>query len=172
MKKLNIQGIFAASVFKLKRLFVFRFPFSIFHFPLFIFFLFTACQPNAAILNSKPEASSPAASNSAPAISSLEGDIETMRTADFDFIYVFKRKDGAVLTAEDKKYVKDNSPAETNRFLLSEEGKAVVAGSKYMFSPEHLKALTDRFVMENFSKPLAEVNSENTNTNANVKANK
>lgn len=168
MKEPNIQGIFAASVFKLKRLSVFRLPFSVFHFPLFTFFLFTACQPNAAILNSKPEASAPVSANSTPAINSLESDIETMRNGDFDFIYVLKRKDGAVLTEDDKKYVKANSPAETNRFFLSDEGKAVVAGSKYMFSPAHLKALTDRFVMENFSKPLAEVESENANANANV----
>jgi len=81
-----------------------------------------------------------------------------------------RRKDGAVLTLEDQKYVRANSPRETNRFLLSDEEKAVVAGSKYKFLPEHLKALSARFAIEDFSKPDSETNNNtNTNQNANVK---
>lgn len=147
-----------------------RRAFLTFYFLLSILLFVTACQPNASILNSKTDAPPPISSNSAPAKSSVETDVETMRTADFDFIYVFRRKDGAVLTAEDKKYVKDNSPPETNRFLLSDEEKAVVAGSKYIFSPEHLKALSTRFAVENFSKPGSEANvNANSAANANLK---
>lgn len=132
--------------------------------------LFTSCQPNASIMNSRSDAPPLSSANSTPAKSSVETDVETMRTADFDFIYVMKRKDSGVLTAEDKTFIKENSPRETNRFLLSDEGKAVVAGSKYKFLPEHLKALSSRFVIENFSKPDGETgNNANTNANANVK---
>lgn len=139
-----------------------------FTFYFLLFTLLTACQPNASILNSRSDAP-PVSSNSTPAKSSLESDLESLRTADFDFIYVFRRKDGAVLTAEDKKFVKDNSPRETNRFLLSDEEKAVAAGSKYPFMPENIKALSERFVVENFSKPEAEQKIANANANANVK---
>ena len=38
-----------------------------------------------------------------------------MRTADFNFIYVFRRKDGGVLDAADKKAASDNIPPEINR---------------------------------------------------------
>lgn len=139
-------------------------------FAFLLFTFFTACQPNASILNSKSDAPPLISTNSTPAKSSVESDVETMRTANFDFIYVMRRKDGAVLTAEDKKYVKDYSPRETNRFLLSDEEKAVVAGSKYKFLPEHLKALSARFAIEDFSKPDSETNNNtNTNQNANVK---
>lgn len=168
MKNLNFRKVI---VIFFNRLFSFRFSFSTFHFPFYIFLLFTACQPNASILNSKSDAPPLSSANSTPAKSSVETDVETMRTADFDFIYVIKRKDSAVLTAEDKTFIKENSPRETNRFLLSDEEKAVVAGSKYKFLPEHLKALSSRFVVENFSKPESETdNNANTNTNANVKA--
>lgn len=167
MRTLNFRKVI---VIFFNRLFDFRFSFSTFRFPFYIFLLFTACQPNASIMNSRSDAPPLSSSNSAPAKSSVETDVETMRTADFDFIYVFKRKDGAALTAEDKTFIKENSPRETNRFLLSDEGKAVVAGSKYIFTPGHLKALSSRFVVENFSKPASETNNNvNTNTSANVK---
>ena len=85
-----------------------------------------------------------------------------MRNVDFDFIYVFRRKDGGVFDAEDKKYLKANSPIFTNRFVLSEENKAAIAGSSYKFESQNLEKLQERFVIENFSKPESQdSNSEN-----------
>ena len=94
--------------------------------------------------------------------SALEQDLQTMRNADFDFIYVFRRKDDGVFDAEDKKYLKANSPIFTNRFVLSEENKAAIAGSSYKFESQNLEKLQERFVIENFSKPESQdSNSEN-----------
>lgn len=122
-----------------------------------------ACQPNAAILESSKNAAATRANSQAePATRSFERDLETMRTANFDFIYVFRRKDGAPLDGDDKKYVKLNSPIETNRFILSDEEKAVIAGSKYKFAEQNLMALRDRFNIEDFSKP-SPVTAENAN---------
>ncbi len=47
----------------------------------------------------------------------FQSDLQTMKTAGFDYIFVFRRKDGGVLDGEDKTYVKANSPAATNRFI-------------------------------------------------------
>lgn len=117
-------------------------------------FFSIACQPNAAILESSKNATAVRAnSQTEPAARSLERDLETMRTANFDFIYVMRRKDGAPLDGDDKKFVKLNSPVETNRFILSDEEKAVIAGSKYKFAEQNLMALRDRFNVEDFSKP-------------------
>ena len=113
-----------------------------------------ACQPNAAILESSKNATAARANSQAePAVRSFDRDLETMRTANFDFIYVMRRKDGAPLDGDDKRYVKLNSPVETNRFILSDEEKAVIAGSKYKFAEQNLMALRDRFNIEDFSKP-------------------
>ena len=131
--------------------------------------LLSACQPNAVILNSKPAAPSNAApTDSGGGFDSFDKDLEAMRTADFDFIYVFRRKDGGVLTGADKKYLKANSPASTNRFVLSDADKAVVAGSKFKFSAENIAALESYFNVENYSKPETQ-NAPNANTN--VRAN-
>ncbi len=98
-------------------------------------------------------------------LSAYERDLQTMKTANFDYIFVFRRKDGNVLDSDDKKYVKSNSPGGTNRFILSDSDKAVIAGSRYVFSPENLAALRNRFLVEDFSKPPEPTALQNINVN-------
>jgi hypothetical protein len=86
-------------------------------------------------------------------ISDFERDLETMKTANFDYIFVFRRKDGGVLDGEDKTYLKANSPPVTNRFILSDGDKAVITGSGYEFPPENLETLRKRFNVEDYSTP-------------------
>ena len=76
-----------------------------------------------------------------------------MKTAGFEFIFVFRRKDGAQFDGEDRKYLRANAPAETNRFLATDDGKAFIAGSKYLFPPASLDALRLRFNVEDYSAP-------------------
>lgn len=99
-------------------------------------------------------------------VSEYERDLQTMKTANFDYIFVFRRKDGGVFAGEDKKYVKANSPNGTNRFVLTDGDKAVIAGSRYAFSPENLAALRNHFSVEDFSKV------EDRNAEKNINANK
>ncbi len=97
--------------------------------------------------------------------SGLEADLQTMRNANFDYIFVFRRKDGSAFDGEDKKYLKANSPVFTNRFILTDENKAVVAGSSYKFEAINLENLQKRFVIENFSKPEIQEAPKNSNSN-------
>jgi hypothetical protein len=86
-------------------------------------------------------------------LTAVERDIKAMKTANFEFIFVIRRKDVGILNAEDKTYIKANSPADTNRFVLSDEDRAVVAGSSYKFEPVHLEKLRERFIVEDHSVP-------------------
>ncbi len=130
--------------------------------------LFTfACKPNSSILNSQKNSRTQSANSTGKAVNSFERDLETMRTADFDFIFVLRRKDGGKLDGEDRRYIKTNSPAETNRFIVSDDEKAVIAGSKFKFAPENLKTLQERFAVEDFSKPAADVMPPNANATDN-----
>lgn len=116
--------------------------------------LSAACQPNAAILNSaQKDVPAVRANSAAPPLSSFDRDLETMRTANFDFIYVYRRKDGGVFDGADKQFIKENSPYETNRRILTDGDKAVIAGSNTKFMPEQIKILEQRFNVEDFSKP-------------------
>ncbi len=100
-------------------------------------------------------------------ISDYERDLQTMKTANYDYIFAFRRKDGGTFDIEDQKYLRANTPPGTNRFVLTDEGRAFIAGSRYVFSPENLEALRNRFLVEDYSKPEAERQNTNQNTNAN-----
>lgn len=84
-------------------------------------------------------------------ISEFERDLETMRTANFDYVFVFRRKDGGAIDGEDKTFLKANLPREINRIILSDDDKAVIGGSHFKFPPENLETLRQRFVIEDYS---------------------
>jgi hypothetical protein len=96
----------------------------------------------------------------------IQREIRDMETANFKIIYVFKRRDGGVFDKEDKKFLSANK-GDTNRFILTEDEKAYVAGSNYPLLLENLEALQKRFIVEDYSKPGAptpiNINANNTN---------
>lgn len=77
-----------------------------------------------------------------------------MRTANFVFIYVIRRKDGGPLDADDKRFASQET-LDMNRRAVSDEGKAIVVGSNFKLPDENLKTLTERFAFEDLSKPDA-----------------
>lgn len=116
-----------------------------------------ACGPNERILNSAAENSAErdaitSNANVAPAANSFEHDLQSMRTADFKFVLVIRRKDGKVLDAADKTLIA-KSGSNVNRRRLSDEGRAVIIGSNFALIATEFDALSDRFTTENFSKP-------------------
>lgn len=96
---------------------------------------------------------------------------KSVEVGGFDYIFVFRRPDNEPLTSEDKTYLKANSPADTNRWNLTEEGKIAIAGSNYRFTSKNLAALRKRFVVENRSKVQDEETDENINV-SNVNSNR
>jgi len=125
-----------------------------------------ACTPNQRIVDSSAGTTPDSRSESPgePSASTVESDVAGMRTADFNFVFVFKRKDGAVLDAEDKAFMNANTPYEINRKKLSDGERALVVGSNFRYPPENFKALRDRFVFEDFSKPNSEILKTNSNS--------
>lgn len=105
----------------------------------------------------------------------FQDSLTSVRTGNFAFILAFRRLDGEVFSGDDKKFVKANAPADTNQWVLTADGKCVIAGSNYKFMPENLDALRKRFSIEDYSpKPIDDGNSNvtigsssNTSTNSN-----
>jgi hypothetical protein len=103
-------------------------------------------------------------------LTSLQREVRDMEG--FKFILVIKRKDGGAFDGEDKKFLRENSPLEINRRVLTEDQKAFVVGSNFPFPPENLENLKKRFAIEDYSPPIAETTvnmNSNTNTNTNGK---
>lgn len=127
-----------------------------------------ACGPNERIINSAKQAESEREAfnrNAAamPKASTLESDVQAMRDADFNFIYVFKRKDGGVLDKEDKRFVAERTPPEVNRRRVGDTEKWIILGSNFRLESKFLDEMKERFAFEDHSKPASELPS---NTNA------
>jgi len=85
-------------------------------------------------------------------VSEFERDLETMRTANFDYVFVFRRKDGGAFDAEDKIFLNADLPKHLiNRVIVSDDDKAVIAGSNYKVPPESLEGLRKRFDIQDYS---------------------
>lgn len=95
----------------------------------------------------------------------FEQDLQTMKTANFKYIFVFRRKDSDKINSEDKTYLKTNMPPNTNRVLTSDDDKAVIAGSHFLFPPENLEILQKRFDVKDYSEPQESSPQEKTNEN-------
>ncbi|HLM61011.1 MAG TPA: hypothetical protein VK308_09415 [Pyrinomonadaceae bacterium] len=119
----------------------------------FIFAVFLAALVNFACTPrsfEKPNAAAPPSSNAEDKQASFQSELEKMRTANLQYIFVFRRKDGGAFEGEDKKYLRANLPF-NNRVVLADEDKAVIVGTNYKFPPENIDALRGRFNVEDYS---------------------
>lgn len=121
-------------------------------------FSIAGCGPNQRIMNSANVNSAVREApgtevGTPPPASTFEQDLEAMRTADFKFILVIRRKDGGPLDASDKELISRNTGLQANRRKLSDEGRAVIIGSNFPIEAKLMNELTGRFKTENYSKP-------------------
>ena len=124
------------------------------------------CQPNQTII--KDVATTTPLPTAETKRTSFEQDLRDMQSANFDYIFVFRRKDGGEFDKDDRKYLRENTPPETNRFVLTDDGKAFIAGSGFAFFPEQMTALQQRFAVEDYSKPeIKEAANKAANADAN-----
>jgi hypothetical protein len=111
-----------------------------------------ACQNNAVgtTVNSSNTAINSGETATKPQ-SEFEKTLGDMRTGDFDYVFAFKRKDGGKFDRDDKDFLKNNTPQQTNRWLLTKDETVVFAGSNFIFSPDVMKKLGTKFTIEDFS---------------------
>ena len=137
----------------MRRLIVFTF--------LFVFLTFS-CGANEGILRSGRDASPQA--NAGSKKTPFARELESMRDADFKFIYVLRRKDGAAIDAEDRGVIKLQT-ADANRRLSADDDKAFIIGSNVQIPPQNMIALYNRFAVENYSPPPGLETNSNANAN-------
>ena len=125
----------------------------VFSFAALIVLLSVGCQPNQTVL--KDVVSPTPMETVETKKTTLEEDLREMRTANFGFIFVFRRKDGGIFDKDDQKFLRENTPPETNRWRRSDDGKAFIAGSGFAFTPDQMTALRSRFNIEDYSTPEA-----------------
>ena len=111
----------------------------------------SACGPNERIMQSSAERSEPTPSTAKPETSTFERDLDAMRNADFYLVYAFRRKDGAVLDADDRSFASAVIPPEINRRMVSDQGRAILIGSNFKLPEDSMKALSERFAITDLS---------------------
>ena len=85
-------------------------------------------------------------------LSEFERDLVTVKNGGFGHIYVFARKDGQALQADDKSYLKAHPPDDVNSmWLLSDKERRVILGTNTDFTPDNLGALIKRFNVEDYT---------------------
>lgn len=116
-------------------------------------FIFTGCGPNQRIIRSGEE--NPPVNvfeqKVEPARTTFEADVESMRTAGFEAIYVIRRKDGGQFDGDDKQYLGASIPSEVNRREISDEGRALIIGTNFVLTSEILSSIRQRFDVQDVS---------------------
>jgi hypothetical protein len=97
----------------------------------------------------------------------VDKEVEAMRTANFNYIFVLRRKDGSKMDTDDKAFVRGVTGG-FNRRTLSDDEKAVIVGSNPRVPDETLQMIRSRFEVEDFSKPANEIQNSNVPANANM----
>jgi len=122
-----------------------------------------SCGSDSEIKNTKPATNSKAGKT--PEISEEERELQSLRTADFDYIFSLKRKDGKVFSSEDKQFLRQKT-FRANRRSLTRDEKIIFIGTNYEIDKKDLKAIKERFEFQDFSKSKVDRKRPEDNTNS------
>ena len=114
-----------------------------------------AISLNSCSRSNTNSASSSAPSNgqSAPAPSpktGFEADLEYVRKGQYTYIWVFSRKDGKPFDKDDTPYLHTNAPQVVD-WIITDQGKRVIAGTNFDLAKGNLELLKKRFVVDDYT---------------------
>jgi hypothetical protein len=86
-----------------------------------------------------------------PQKSDFERKLDIVRRSPHVKIYVVRRKDSAPLTADDKLFLRRNTPPEVATWVLTDDGATAIAGANFDFEPKNFQALSKDFTVEDYT---------------------
>ncbi len=87
-----------------------------------------------------------------PQLTEFERAMVTVKNSGLAHTYVFARKDGQTLQADDKAFLKAHPPDDVNSmWLLTDGERRVILGTNVDFTPAHMNALAQRFAVEDYT---------------------
>jgi len=93
--------------------------------------------------------------NSQPSKTAFESELDQVRDAKFNFIYVLRRKDGGEIDAEDRGVIRLQT-VDMNRRVSADEGRAFIIGSNFQLPPANLIEIYKRFSLEDYSPSVTD----------------
>ena len=109
---------------------------------------FNACKRGGSAQDETPDTST-YRPESTPA-TQFERDLKYERDAHFQHLWIFTRKDGKPFTKDDSAILRTNAPKVVD-WVLTDEGRKVLAGSNFDIDPANMAVLQKRFTMEDYS---------------------
>ena len=80
----------------------------------------------------------------------FEQNLQSVRDAHFNYVWVFTRLDGKPFTSEDRPILTANAPRVVD-WVGTKDMKTYIAGSNFPLEPENLTALQKRYKIEDYS---------------------
>jgi hypothetical protein len=78
--------------------------------------------------------------------------LEYVQQGDFEYVLLFRRRDGAALDSADRKFLREKSSALINQWVVTDDGTAAIAGTNFRIDPKNLAELRKRFLVDDYSK--------------------
>jgi hypothetical protein len=103
-------------------------------------------KTNPGPANEPAGASSPAP----PPKTGFEADLEYVRKGQYSYIWVFSRKDGKPLDANDGNFLRTNAPQVVD-WIRTDEGKRFIAGTNFDLEKGNLELIKKRFNVEDYT---------------------
>lgn len=113
---------------------------------------FTACgsAPSNSTNTPSPEPSTATATPQSSPLVGFEKDLAYVRNGGYSYVFVFSRKDKKPLDKDDSAFLRTNAPQVVD-WVITDEGKKVIAGTNFNLEEGNMGALKKRFVVEDYS---------------------
>ena len=83
-------------------------------------------------------------------LTGFEKDLQDIRNGGFTYVWIFSRKDGKPLDKNDSAFLRTNAPQVVD-WVVTDEGRKVIAGTNFNLEEGNLGALRKRFVTEDYT---------------------
>lgn len=97
-----------------------------------------------------PSTPAPSATSQPSPLTGFEKDLQFIRNGQYQYVYVFSRKDGKPLDSQDSAFLRTNAPQVVD-WVTTDEGKKVIGGTNFNLEEGNLEKLKKRFVTEDYS---------------------
>jgi hypothetical protein len=114
---------------------------------------FLKCGGGPPKNSSTPTPETTTSASPAPQSSPLTGfakDLAYVRNGGYSYVFIFSRKDKKPLDKDDGTYLRANAPQVVD-WVMTDEGKRVIAGTNFNLEEGNMDALKKRFVVEDYS---------------------
>jgi hypothetical protein len=113
---------------------------------------FSACNsaPSNSSATPTPEPSTATATPQSSPLVGFEKDLAYVRNGGYTYVLIFSRKDKKPLDKEDSAFLRTNAPQVVD-WVITDEGKKVIAGTNFNLEEGNMAALKKRFVVEDYS---------------------